>query len=88
LTGSDKITPQEIAEAQELFKKAGCKNLGDYLQAYLKLDVLILYKATQEWRKTLKKYVNIDFIEARKFTISSLRLTHLQFMTSQRINRN
>jgi hypothetical protein len=72
LTGSDKITPQEIAEAQELFKKAGCKNLGDYLQAFLKLDVLILYKATQEWRKTLKKYVNIDFIEARKFTISSL----------------
>jgi hypothetical protein len=72
LTGSDKITRQEITEAQELFRKAECKNLGDYLKAYLKLDVIILYKATQEWRKTLKKYVNIDFIEARKFTISSL----------------
>ena len=72
LTGSDKITEDEIREAQKLFKQAKCQNLGDYLKAYLKLDVLILYKATQEWRKTLKKYVDIDFVEARKFTISSL----------------
>lgn len=72
LTGSDKISDAEIKEAQALFEKADCKNIGDYLKAYLKLDVLILYKSTQEWRRTLKKFVNIDFIEARKFTISSL----------------
>jgi hypothetical protein len=72
LTGSDKITQHEVDEAQRLFRQAKCKNLGDYLKAYLKLDVIILYKATQEWRRTLKEYVKIDFVEAKKFTISSL----------------
>jgi hypothetical protein len=72
LTGSEKITAAQVDEAQELYRQAGCRNLGDYLKAYLKLDVIILYKATQEWRKTLKQYVDIDFVETGKFTISSL----------------
>lgn len=72
LTGNLAITAQEIAEAQDLFEAAGCHNLGDYLTAYLKLDVIILHRATQEWRKTLKTYVGVDFVESNKFTISSL----------------
>jgi len=72
LTGSPPIGPEEIAQAQALFRKANCKNLGDYLRAYLKLDVVILYKATQLWRSHLKTLVGIDFVESRKFTISSL----------------
>ena len=72
LTGNAAITQVEIAEAQTLFAAAECKNLGDYLRAYLKLDVIVLHRATQEWRKTLKTYVGVDFVEANKFTISSL----------------
>ena len=72
LTGNDEITRDEIIHAQQLFAEAGCRNLGDYLTAYLKLDVIILYKAAQEWRKTLKTYVGVDFVEANKYTISSL----------------
>ena len=72
LTGNSAITETEIAEAQTLFAEAGCKNLGDYLRAYLKLDVIILYKAAQEWRRTLKTYVGVDFVESNKYTISSL----------------
>jgi len=72
LTGGASIGPAEIAEAQQLFLKAGCRNLGDYLRAYLKLDVLILYRATQEWRRHLKQLIGVDFVESRKFTISSL----------------
>jgi DNA polymerase type B, organellar and viral len=66
------ITAQDVRHAQELFESAGCDNLGDYLKAYLKLDVEILFKATQEWRKHLYKLVGIDFVESRKYTISSL----------------
>jgi hypothetical protein len=84
LTGGDKITREQISEAQQLFDSAGCRNLGDYLRAYLKLDVVILYKATQEWRKTLKTYVGIDFVETGKYTISSLsNLAGLKSSASQ-----
>jgi hypothetical protein len=72
LSGSAEIGPEEIAQAQALFAKSGCKSVGDYLKTYLKLDVVILYKATQEWRKHLRALVGVDFIESRKFTISSL----------------
>jgi hypothetical protein len=72
LTGNSPVTQSEVEEALELFAKAGCQNIGDYLRAYLKLDVVVLQKATLEWRRTLKTYVGVDFIEAGKFTISSL----------------
>jgi hypothetical protein len=72
LTGNAVITAAEIVEAQALFVEAGCRNLGDYLRAYLKLDVVILHRATQEWRRTLKTYVGVDFVESSKYTISSL----------------
>ena len=72
LTGNAKITREDVEEARRLFVEAGCQNLGDYLTAYLKLDVIILFKAGQEWRRTLKRVVGIDFIETSKYTISSL----------------
>jgi hypothetical protein len=72
LTGSEKITAAEVEEAQRLFEAAGCQNIGDYLEAYLKLDVIILFRGIQEWRKTLKQVVGIDFVETGKYTISSL----------------
>jgi hypothetical protein len=66
------LSESEIQEARRLFSEAGCITLGDYLTAYLKLDVSILYQATQQWRIKLKELVGVDFVESRKFTISSL----------------
>jgi hypothetical protein len=65
-------TEAEVLEAEKLFRAAGCVTLGDYLKAYLRLDVVILFEATQQWRQTLKQQIGIDFVEAGKFTISSL----------------
>jgi len=62
-------------EAGLLFLKANCRNLGDYLRAYLLLDVDILYSATQAWRRQLKSLIGLDFVECKKFTISSLSYT-------------
>ena len=84
LSGSLSIGPAEIAEAQKLFDEAECKSLGDYLKAYLKLDVDILYLATQEWRRSLKQLVGIDFVESSKFTISSLSNLGSQKCLAQR----
>ena len=63
------------AEAQQLFDEAGCTNLGDYLRAYLLLDVSILFKASQEWRRQLSRLIGLDFVDAEKYTISSLAYT-------------
>ena len=72
LTAGPPISQADIGEAQKLYESAGCRNLGDYLKTYLRLDVIILYRATQEWRQHLRSLVGVDFIESRKFTISSL----------------
>lgn len=72
---SQQISAGEVEEAQRLFENAGCRNLGDYLATYLWLDVEILYRATQEWRRTLARLTGLDFVQIRKLTISSLSYT-------------
>lgn len=62
----------KIQRSEELFRLAGCQNVGDYLKHYLILDVEILFRAGHFWRRHLFKAIDIDFIEHRKFTISSL----------------
>lgn len=71
LTGAP-LSKDDILDALKLFESSECKNVGEYLRTYLKLDVDILYLATQEWRRRLKEFVDIDFVETKKFTISSL----------------
>ena len=68
---TDKLAEMK-REAQALFEKANCSNVGDYLKAYLYLDVDILYRATQAWRRQLYDLVKMDFIECGRFTISGL----------------
>lgn len=75
LSGSETISQAQLEEARRLFRAAGCQNLGDYLRAYLWLDVEILYQATQAWRRTLDSVTGLDFVQARKYTISGLSYT-------------
>jgi len=70
--GGKSIDPQDILEAQRLYEAAGCQSLGDYLKTYLKLDVVVLYKSALLWRKNLMELTGVDFVESRKFTISSM----------------
>ena len=69
-------TPEMLAmkkqEAKELFDKANCHFLGDYLREYLYLDVDILYKASQAWRRQLFTLIGLDFVECDRYTISGL----------------
>jgi len=62
----------DVDEAIALYRQESCSNLGDYLRAYLRLDVEILQKATVAWKEVLFDLVGLDFVDARRFTISSL----------------
>ena len=66
------LTLKDVEEAHRLFRMSNCQNVGDYLQTYLRLDVDILYKATQGWRATIAKEIGVDFVQDAKFTISSV----------------
>ena len=66
------LTLEDVAEAHRLFRISNCQNVGDYLKTYLRLDVDILYKATQGWRQTIGREIGVDFVQLGKFTISSL----------------
>lgn len=70
--GAAGASREEIEEAQNLFREAECETVGDYLRTYLRLDVVVLFKAALLWRKSLLEMVGVDFVEARKFTISSM----------------
>ena len=66
------ITQAEVDEAQHLFDASSCLSVGDYLRTYLRLDVDILYRATQGWRQTIASEIKVDFVQAAAFTISSI----------------
>lgn len=63
---------EKMQRAHQLFQQTGCQNVGDYLKHYLMLDVEILFRAGHLWRQRLATEIDIDFLEHRKFTISSL----------------
>lgn len=71
LTGAG-VTTEDIASAFDLFQTSNCKSVGDYLEVYLILDVVILFTATLEWVRHLKDLTGVNFIESRKYTMSSL----------------
>ena len=66
------LTQSEVNESIKLFKQNRCQCLGDYLKIYLRLDVDILYSATQGLRQMIAKEIGIDFIQSANFTISSV----------------
>jgi len=71
LTGPS-ISIDDIAQARALFREANCTSVGDYLRTYLRLDIVILQRATQAWRRNLNQLIDVDFVVSKKFTISSL----------------
>lgn len=83
---SDEDVEAKIDRSQRLFDQVGCQSVGDYLKHYLMLDVEILFRATHLWRRDLAKVIDIDFVEHRKFTISSLSYLAGQRNASRHLN--
>jgi len=54
------ITLEDYNRAIKVFNLLKCKNLKDYLEDYLSIDVFLLCDIFEEFRKTSKKYYNLD----------------------------
>ena len=68
----ESLTQSDVDESIKLFKQNNCQCLGDYLKIYLKLDVDILFSATQGLRQMIAKEIGVDFVQSGNFTISSV----------------
>ena len=55
-----KISQKNYNHAQKVWKTFGCKNLGEYHDLYLKIDVLSLADVWTQFRKTCIKYYELD----------------------------
>ena len=54
------ISNEEYGFAQEVFRKAGCRNIKDYLELYLKTDVLLLAEVMEAFRLDCSRYYKLD----------------------------
>ncbi|GBB85764.1 hypothetical protein RclHR1_01220060 [Rhizophagus clarus] len=55
-----KISQDDYHHAQKVWKTFRCKNLGEYHDLYLKIDVLSLTDVWTQFRKTCIKYYELD----------------------------
>ncbi|GBB93319.1 hypothetical protein RclHR1_02150006 [Rhizophagus clarus] len=55
-----KITQEDYERAQKVWNEFGCKNLGEYHDIYLKLDVLLLTDIWTEFRKVSMESDRLD----------------------------
>ncbi|GBB89991.1 hypothetical protein RclHR1_16860003 [Rhizophagus clarus] len=55
-----KISQEDYHHAQKVWKTYGCKNLGEYHDLYLKIDVLSLADVWTQFQKTCIKYYELD----------------------------
>ena len=54
------ITPEQYQHAQSMFTVLKCSNLGEYLEAYLKLDVTLLADVFENFRAINHKLYELD----------------------------
>ena len=54
------ITPEQYQHAQSMFTLLKCSNLGEYLEAYLKLDVTLLADVFENFRAINHKLYGLD----------------------------
>lgn len=75
----DRVIPQEaVDEAIMEFKRQKCRTIGDYEHYYMKLDTVLLKKATDNLFDAFEDIVGLHAIDCRKLSISSLAAAGVQ----------
>ena len=56
----ENITDEDFEHAKKVWKTFNCKNMGDYHDLYLKIDVLLLADVFEEFRKVCLENYELD----------------------------
>ena len=64
-------TQSQVNEAIDFCTQKGFTSIGQYLEHYLHLDVIVLQKSIIKMQEEYFKILGLDFMEANKFTASS-----------------
>ncbi len=70
LNGRD-IPLEEIELCRKLFRKLGCKNVGDYLREYLSIDCMLLKDCAVSLFHQFDKTLDVSPLDAGRYTIAS-----------------
>ena len=75
----EKVSDEDFAHAQRVWKEFGCKNMGDFHDLYLLSDVLLLADVLESFRKLCEKHYELD--PAHFFTTPGLAWDAMLKMT-------
>jgi hypothetical protein len=75
---------EEVDEARAVFARKGFANVGQYLDYYLGLDVTILLRCAVIMKRQYYQILGLDYIDSRKFTVSSLSALGAQMFLARR----
>ena len=60
LSGQIDVSEEDVQHANKVWKMFGCKNFGDYLMLYLKIDVLLLADVFEKCRRLFDLVYGLD----------------------------
>ena len=79
----EKVSDEDFAHAQRVWKEFGCKNMGDFHDLYLLSDVLLLADVMESFRKLCEKHYELD--PAHFFTTPGLAWDAMLKMTDVKL---
>ena len=75
-------SPEEVAEAHEAFDGLGCASVRDYLNEYLKVDLVLLLRSSHLLLDNFTKLTGVSPVECDKSTLSSYSMYCSQMFLS------
>jgi hypothetical protein len=81
------LTQEQVNEVLNLYEEKGFESVGEYLEYYLKLDVIILLKSMTKLTAGFYETLGLHVIDSQKYTIPSLATmgTQAYLMRDKRI---
>jgi len=79
LNPAESPSQEEVDAALALYESRGFRTVRDYMADYLGLDCKILQKAILQMKSSFSAFLELDFVDSAKYTVSSLAAEGSQF---------